>query len=245
LNKVDILAVQEVVNVEEFQKFTATHYPQYEVALSKCGGMGKQHLGILFNKTRYQLESSKEEDRLSRAEGCDKGVRPGMVFGLLDRQNNRRLHVIVLHLKAGGQQRNDDERYGQLQILTKIVSELREAGNKNIIIMGDLNTTDYVLRNHNYQRFMSFIDTNQLVDLSAEVECTAYWWGGTDDGLEDASILDHIIVSRELFDDVNQRNVQSLAHCKKSSCQSAAADVLGITFKEVSDHCPMSAKLSL
>ena len=64
-----------------------------------------------------------------------------------------------------------------------------------------------------------------------------------DDGKEYPSILDHMLVSPGLITDKKATKASPLAHCQKVSCQATWDTSLGISFEEVSDHCPMVSDL--
>ena len=149
-----------------------------------------------------------------------------------------------LHLKAGGRQQNADVRLKQYQTISKILSKMRFQGESHFVLMGDFNTTDYLERNHNYNRFINFVEINELVDLATAANCSAYWSGGVNDGLYHPSLLDHVLISTSLLGHFQVGEVTSEAHCKKVRCQIKGLEELGVSFKEVSDHCPILAKLN-
>ncbi len=239
----DLFGIQEVVNQTAFAQMINTSFPEYGYALSTCGGSGRQKLGFLYKKATIRLNAFREDSRLAAEGQCNKGLRPAAIGTFTYLPNGMNFTAIAVHLKAGGKQANADVRYRQYGIITQIVREIRQQGENNLVVLGDFNTTDYVLRNQNYARFIEFIDNNQLIDFSAEVNCTAYWWGETDDNIEDPSILDHIVVSQEFHSFFKGHTVQMKAHCEKVQCKAASSADLGITYKDVSDHCPMLSSL--
>jgi hypothetical protein len=80
-----------------------------------------------------------------------------------------------------------------------------------------------------------------MIDLAQNLGCSAYWWGGSDDGIEDPSLLDHIVVTPGLRKNTNQAQVSG--HCKKVSCRQASLKDLGVSYESVSDHCPITATI--
>ncbi|MBI2519112.1 MAG: endonuclease/exonuclease/phosphatase family protein [Bdellovibrio sp.] len=239
----DLFAIQEVVNQTAFAQMISTSLPEYGYAITACGGTGKQKLGFLYKKSTIQLNNFREDARLAAGGNCNKGLRPAAIGHFTYLPNGMTFTAVAVHLKAGGKQANADVRYRQYGIIAQILKEIRQQGQNNLVVLGDFNTTDYVLRNQNYARFMEFIDNNQLIDFSAEINCTAYWWGETDDNMEDPSILDHVIASQEFRSFFKGHTVQVKAHCEKVQCQIASSTDLGVTYKEVSDHCPMLTSL--
>lgn len=235
----DLIGIQEIVNKDAFIRFVVQYLPDYKVALTNCGGGGRQKLGFLYKSTTLKLLSFREDDTISDRKGCNSGLRPAAIGSFKNLQTGDYFSSIVVHLKAGGRQQNADLRYRQYGILTQIINNIKLYENNKIVIMGDFNTTDYILRNQNYARFIDFVDHNELLDFSSELECTSYWWGGRDDGLEYSSLLDHVLVTEDFFDSYSTYSVQLKSHCMKVSCRDAAADLLGVTYQEVSDHCPV------
>jgi len=235
----DLFGVQEIVNQTAFDQLIRQNFPDYDYVLTKCGGAGNQKLGFVFRKSVLKLVSFKEDERLAGQGNCSKGVRPAAIGQFMYLPKQISFTIINLHLKAGGTQANNDVRFRQFATVSQILGEIRSKGQPNIVLTGDFNTTDYVLRNQNHQRYLEFIEQNQLIDFSAEVECTAYWWGGSDDGLETPSILDHVISSESFREKFSEHTVEAQAHCKKVSCRETSAEELGLTYQEVSDHCPL------
>jgi len=239
----DLIAVQEIVNKEEFKSFVKKNLSQYSVKLTDCGGAGKQKLGFLYKKNVLNLESFVADDRVANGGKCNMGLRPAAIARFKIKRTGKRFTAIAVHLKAGGRQSNADVRYRQYSILTEIIKELKKGRKKRIVVLGDFNTTDYVFRNQNYERFIDFADSNKLIDFSANLDCTSYWFGGNRDGLESPSVLDHILVTENFYDEFTYSSSEAKAHCKSASCQVSTPEHLGVSFQEVSDHCPVVAKL--
>lgn len=240
----DIFTIQEIVDAEAFQIFLGRNFPDYKFIISKCGGTGEQKLAILYNSAKFKLESFKEDHRIADGDSCVNGLRPALIAQFKINKSNEVLNVIAVHLKAGGRPQNVETRFKQLQIILDYVSELRERNQKYISIMGDFNTTEYIEDGQMAKKFNQILSDKNLVNFSDEIECTSYWRGpNNDEELRYASHLDHIIVSRELQAQFSRESVESLAHCKKKSCGQDTAQGLGLSYNEVSDHCPVVAKL--
>src|SRR5690606_13077898 len=76
---VDVLAVEEINNTAEFEKFVTTNLPGYDTELTRCGGAHGQRLGFVFNKKTVELLSFNEDLSVSNPGGhgtCDSGSRP-------------------------------------------------------------------------------------------------------------------------------------------------------------------------
>ena len=241
--KADLIAVQEIVDGEDFKSFIGKRFPKYGVRISNCGGTARQKLGFVYKKQKLTLTRFFEDSRLNEDGSCESGLRPAAVGHFKNKASNYSFVALAIHLKAGGSQRNADTRYKQYQVLKKIVREQRNKGNYNIVMMGDFNTTDYVLRNHNYTRYINFLDRSGLIDFSDSIACSSYWWGGIDDEVQYSSLLDHILVSESLWDRYRSQEVEVQSHCKRFSCRNTREDRLGPSFESVSDHCPVVASL--
>lgn len=242
--KADLIAVQEIVDDYDFKDFIRKYLPSFRVALSKCGGFGNQKLGFIYNSKVYKLNDFWEDHSLAEKQSsCNKGLRPAAV-GIFSKKGTRlKIAAVAVHLKAGGGQNNADVRYKQLKKLSKIINGLKYDNYKHLVVMGDFNTTDYLTGNHNYERFVEFTLKNNLIDFAEDLDCTAYWWGGVDDGLNYGSVLDHVLISESLYDNFNSSDSEVMAHCQKSRCRARDDDSLGRSFTEVSDHCPVVATL--
>ena len=239
----DMIGVQEVVDEVDFKKFVNRSLPGYGVRLTRCGGLGNQKLGFLYRKSELQLKKFSEDQSMNENRECNRGLRPAAIAHFKNRRNGKTFTAINVHLKAGGSQSNADKRYWQYGQLSKLIKKYRRQGIRYLVVVGDFNTTDYILKNHNYKRFVNFVDKNYLINFSESVECTSFWYGGVEDGYFTPSLLDHTLVSEALWDQYNVQEVEVGSHCKKVRCDESSEAALGNTFKKVSDHCPVSASL--
>ena len=243
--KADVLSVEEVVNKVEFATFITSKLPGYKVAISECGGAHGQHLGFIYNSATIDLLSFNEDLSISepgQAGGCNSGSRP-LAIGLFQiKATKQKFYGLTAHLKSGSQSDSILKREKQYQIIKKTVKELKsKTGVSDFYIAGDLNTTEYINRGVDYNMLTKVVSELGMVDLSQNLGCSAYWWGGTDDGKEEPSLLDHLIVTPGLRKNSNEALLH--AHCKKVSCRQATLQELGISYESVSDHCPMTATI--
>jgi endonuclease/exonuclease/phosphatase family metal-dependent hydrolase len=240
----DLLAVQEIRNLPRFQDLVNTLLPQYKLVLSKCGGTGQQKLGFLYKPTILNLLGFTEDLRLSLTGKCYKGLRPVAIAKFNIVGSDVDFLALSVHLKAGGYQSSADKRSTQYSLLTQIMRELKaQHQTENFIVAGDFNTTDYIRKNHNYRRFIKFQMKNRMEDMATRIACSAYWWGGINDGLMYPSVLDHVMFSHSLFTKFNSFKPSIGAHCGRNACKLVSRDMLGLTYASVSDHCPMSGTL--
>jgi endonuclease/exonuclease/phosphatase family metal-dependent hydrolase len=240
----DIIAVQEIVDAVAFKNFIKKQVPEYSTVLSRCGGRGRQKLGFIYKKNVFKLIRSYEDHRIKETkESCHTGVRPLMVGEFKNISTDKLFTAFSVHLKAGGSAQNIRRRGRQMQILQNVLSEYEKNNHPYYTIMGDFNTTEYLSGNQYYKRFINFVTRADMADLTSELECTSYWHGGRRDGINYPSFLDHILVGEGLNQDFPHKEIQVQAHCQRHACQQERERDMAPSFGEVSDHCPIVAKL--
>lgn len=240
----DVLSVEEINNTKEFGNFVASNLPGYEAELSRCGGAHGQSLGFLYKKETVELLSFHEDLATSnpgRGESCDSGSRP-LAIGLFRiRATGQKFYGITVHLKSGSQPDSLAKRAQQYEIIKNLVLELRNStGVKDFFMGGDFNTTEYRNRGADFTNLNKVVKELGMVNLTANLPCSSYWWGGTNDNIESPSLLDHVIVTPGL---VKKKSAKAIthSHCQKVNCQEAPVQDLGKTYQAVSDHCPITA----
>ena len=245
----DLLAVQEINQVDVFKSFISNNYfNRYEVALTNCGGSHNQRLGFVYDRSKFTLVSFHEDMRTvdpknQKNEFCE-GSRPLAVAHFkMKNKNQQDLIAISVHLKSGGHPKSVQKRFQQLSILNDVVNSFYAQGIYNIVIMGDFNSTEYQHKTGNYQKFNRLVSNMNLIDTSKDAKCTSYWWGGVQDGMQHPSVLDHIIVSPTLLDGAPTPKAKPLAHCQKLSCWPTRDEEMGVNYDEVSDHCPVVSEI--
>ncbi len=243
--KVDVLSLEEVNNTAEFERMVAAKLPGYAAEISRCGGSHGQHLGFLYNTRTVELLSFNEDLSISEPGqdgSCDSGSRPLAIALFKIKTTGQKFYAMTAHLKAGGDAGAIAKREKQYQIIKKTINELRaKTGVKDFSFAGDMNTTEYLNRGSDYKNFSRLVSDLGMIDLAANSACSAYWWGGSDDGIESPSLLDHIVVTPGLMK--KKTSAEAHGHCKKVSCREVPAAQLGIIYESVSDHCPMTANI--
>ena len=241
--RADVLSVEEINNKAEFGNFITTQLPGYRTALSQCGGEHGQHLGFIYNSATVDILSFNEDLAVSdpgNGGGCNTGSRPLAIALFQIKATKQRFFGITAHLKSGGGRESLTKRSLQLQIIKKIVKELyAKTGIVDFYIAGDLNTTEYLNRGTDYSMLTKFVAELGMIDLAANLKCSAYWWGGSDDGIDDPTLLDHVIVTPGLLKTRNW--AQASGHCGQVSCRQSRVQDLGVSYGSVSDHCPITA----
>jgi endonuclease/exonuclease/phosphatase family metal-dependent hydrolase len=233
--KSDVMAFEEVVNVTAFKSLMAVTLPDYKYEISSCGGFGKQQLALAYDPKVFTWVSSAEDRTFSGPSASACGSLRPLFLVTLEQKTTKKLFVFgVAHLKAGGDARAFSQRWDQYKKLKKIAATHET---KDLILLGDFNTTGYNIKNEDYVQFEEFLSEGNLRTMSENVGCTSYW-EGTDGGAEqESSILDHIVLQNK-----NAALVQDVivgSHCAKMACRPATIAELGVTYQAVSDHCPV------
>lgn len=237
--KADVLSVEEIANTPEFQNFISSKMPGYKASISECGGEHGQHLGFIYNSETIELLSFNEDLSLSIEGGCDSGSRP-LAIGLFQvKTTKQKFYGMTAHLKSGSDSQALNKRAKQFELIKNIIKDLKEkTGVIDFYLAGDLNTTEYLSRGTDYKMLTKFLNDLGMIDLASDLKCSAYWWGGSDDNIEDPTLLDHVIVTPGLR--TNSNKAVASGHCQKVSCRQSSVTDLGISYESVSDHCPLT-----
>ena len=240
--KADVMSVEEINNVAEFSNYIPQTMPGYKAKVSECGGDHGQHLGFIYNTATVELLSFHEDISLSVGGGCNAGSRP-LAIGLFQiKGSKQRFYGMTAHLKSGSDPQSKAKRVRQFELIMQIIRDLKaKSGVAEFYLAGHLNTTEYRNRGADFQVLNKFAAATGMINLAQNLPCSAYWWGGSDDGVEDPTLLDHILVTPGLLKVRNGAKVYG--HCAKVSCQSASVTDLGISYEGVSDHCPLAATI--
>lgn len=241
--KFDLLGINEINDAKEFSHLVSTKLDHYQVVLSQCGGAHGQKVGFIYKTSKLELLSFTEDLSVSNPGGrelCHNGSRPMGVAKFYHKDDQQTFFALVVHLKSGGRADSIEKRRKQYQLISTKVNQLkRNAPGLGVIIVGDFNTTGYIDQNEDYDNFQQLIKKSSLINLSQNIQCSSYWWGGIDDGKEYPSQLDHILISNNL----RASSARVHGHCAVAHCQVSRPSELGVSFAEVSDHCPQTATL--
>lgn len=240
----DVLSIEEIGNTAEFERFVAAQLPGYDVSVSRCGGAHNQRLGFLFNTAKVELLQFNEDLSTSNPGGpeqCDGGSRP-LAIGLFRiKATGQKFYGMTVHLKSGGQGDSQAKRRLQYEIIKNTLNELRQkSGVKDFYVAGDFNTTEFITRGADYKLLTKIVSDLGAINLTQNLPCSAYWWGGSDDGRESPSLLDHIIATPGLVK-LSGAQARVGTHCQQVNCREVKTAELGLSYAGVSDHCPISA----
>lgn len=233
--KSDVMAFEEVVNAEAFKTVLNKALPGYRYSLSSCGGRGKQKIAIAFNPAVFEFVSQKEDFSFSGSgqDACG-SLRPVFLVTLKMKATKEQFIFAGIHLKAGGDPRSMETRWGQYKKLERLVEGAR---NTQMILLGDFNTTGYNIRNNDYSRFEDFLGNAGLRTSAETTACTNYWTGADQNPDFLPSILDHIVMTDAQAAKIASTKVG--AHCQATKCAEASEAELGLSYAKVSDHCPV------
>ena len=233
----DILVFQEIIDTTGLKTLINESMKFKKTVFSTCGGFAKQKLALSYDSRKFNFIKSLEDTNFSKALGCNQGVRPLFKVQLKSKDTGLTFWVLITHFKAGATHRDISFRKHQISLLSKTIRRL-----KNYIILGDFNTTKINSSEGDY--FLEFIESNNLLSSTENIECTSFWSGGISDGLYYPSHLDHILVSKNLSSKFSNKEFSAHSHCKKVQCRISSARELGTTFQNVSDHCPIKLELN-
>ena len=200
----DLLSVEEINQTAEFKNFIHQKFPGYDVALSECGGANGQHLGFVYKTSVFTLVKFEDDLDFShpgqprKPEDCTTGSRPVAVGTFVDNQN-KELIAMTVHFKSGGTAEAQARRFKQFEMLAEKLITLQKAGHNRQVIMGDFNTTEFLDRGRAYRFYMEQFQAAKVKNLSHNARCSAYWWGGTEDGKKNPSLLNPILVTLNLL----------------------------------------------
>lgn len=234
--KSEAMAFIEVVNKPAFDALMKTNLPGYSYVTSSCGGFGKQHLGFAYNPKVFEFQMMAEDLTFTGSGNKCGSLRPVMLVTMKHLESKQVFTFGIVHLKAGGNDRAMAQRWQQYNQLQKLSSTYT---GKNLILLGDFNTTGYNIKDQDFEKFETLLSQSGFRTSAETTACTSYWHGGNEDQNADhvSSVLDHIVVQDKLFPSVE--SVKVSAHCARMECRPATPEALGTSYQSVSDHCPV------
>jgi endonuclease/exonuclease/phosphatase family metal-dependent hydrolase len=237
----DIIAVQEIQKFERLQELAATLRQRgrpYVAVATECGGRRQMHVGFLYDERRARLKQLREFRELLPEEGGCEGDRPGLL-GVFE-SGGSEVHALVVHLKAGDGDNEFKQRSQQWRRLQELTSKLKHEGARRIVLLGDMNSTGF-LTNRRGERDLieSFARDGGMTVATAPLSCTEYYRGDRDRMLP--SLLDHVLVSSSAL---VAGSVEVHAHCAQLRCAPQKAGDMPSSYTDVSDHCPVTLRLT-
>lgn len=235
----DVMAFQEIESAGAFKKMVAANLPGYSYIITTCGGEAKQKLALVYKLASFDFVRRIEDRTFSGGQGTNGcgPLRPVLVVDLRHKGTDTLYTFGVVHLKAGGGRKDFERRWRQYGGLKHLSERYPD---KNLILLGDFNSTGYILKNEDYLRFESFIGQARMKSMSENLGCTNYWKGTLGGEELVPSILDHILIQDKNLHEVTE--VKLGTHCGELNCRPALRSELGLSFDAVSDHCPIQVK---
>jgi endonuclease/exonuclease/phosphatase family metal-dependent hydrolase len=234
----DVIAVQEIEDPVGFAAVVGRVRPggrRYALALSRCAGKSKMHVGFVYDTERVRLGEQIEYPELDPDGGgsCSLGERSGLL-GRFARDAGP-FELLVVHLVAGGEEDKAARRRVQWERALRIVERRRAAGTEAIAILGDTNSTGYLDDRWGERTWLGRRLTDARMTMATRaIGCSAYWKPG--DGALAPSLLDHVAIS-EGFPAANSASVAG--YCAEARCRPLDAARPPRDFDAVSDHCPV------
>ncbi len=239
----DLWGVSEIRNDRLLGEFLQEHFPHTALALTRCGGGLRHKLGFIYDTTKLQLLELREEMEMTNPggpEACFAYSRPLAVGHFKRRDNGEEFHALQVHLKAGGGPEDFAVRFQQYEIIAARVAKLKSQGHQKILVMGDFNTTGMRARNEDFERFEAMRLSQNMANTSDRIFCSYYSTSAR--GISYPSQLDHILASPELLKGEDAK-AWVHTHCRVARCRTSDPLQLGVSYQEVSDHCPQTLLL--
>ena len=212
-----IVAVQEITNPTVFESAAQRRLGKHwHFEFIETGSVLEHRIGVLYDSRVVKHRKTRIHEG-TMLEGQQKPV-----LDVEFEHAGRRLRVLVVHLKAGGE--NHPLRTRQYAALRKIIAEVRQA-KQPIILLGDFNATGAADRED-----LAAVD---LRWLTQPLECSAFW--DRDDGCP-RSRLDHVLSTQAAS------TVRATGACATDGC--TRQDSCPLYAHEVSDHCPVVVDIS-
>ncbi len=230
----DVMVFEEINNFKAFDGVIKKNLPGYAYELSECGGFGKQHLAVAYNTKTFEYISEEEDLTFSGSGNTCGSLRPLFMVTLKNKATKAIYTFAAAHLKAGGNDRAMAQRWQQYAKLEVIAAAYDK---KNLILLGDLNTTGYNIKDKDFVKFEELLNDSNMRTMTETIGCTNYWTGTLGGEEHQSSILDHIVIH-----DKNVSSVESVkvgAHCARTDCRPSTPEELGLSYQSVSDHCPV------
>ena len=208
-----IIGVQEITNPEVFVTAAKRRLGDaWRFEYIETGSVLDHRLGVLFDSRVVRHIKTRVHDG-TRLEGQHKPVLDvELAYG------DRRLRVLVLHLKAGGE--NHPVRTRQYAALRRIIADVKRDG-APVVLLGDFNATGDADRED--------LGRLDLQWLTQPLACSAFW----DQAASGCprSRLDHVLSTQPAVE------VRAAGGCAADGC--GWQDSCPLYAAEVSDHCPV------
>ncbi len=239
-----VIAVEEVLTSERARRamdrlrarLDAITRGRWAIELDDCpDDEGRLHVGLLYDEARVERLAATRLDALSgntRGDGCAGFMRPGLAVALRF-ETGFDAWVVVVHLDSGRDDRAFERRARAFQAFATLPRELaRVHAEDDVIVLGDFNTMGS-------DRGPSGLDELQGLERVLDAAAFRRLWlepGCTELSGGRASMLDHVVVSRDTRELAPSARAQVGGPCARGRCRGVRDDPW---LAHVSDHCPV------
>lgn len=237
----DAIAVQEIrdwgkfyATLDRASALTGRRYAAVLKESCRPNSKGRLSVGVVYDTARLEL---KDHRSLSKGDVCPTGQAPALLASLRT-ASGRALTLVSVHFDSGDESRFFERRKPQWQWLTSLLPALRAEFGAEVVVAGDFNTTGYLDASSTERRFVDeMVERHALQLPTGGLRCTEYWQRDRNVQRWEASLLDHVLGSKEL----SFGTPEALGMCAALACetQSAEPPAMGA----VSDHCPVRVEL--
>ena len=242
----DVMALQEI-QVPQLMPSLAERVSKrsgrtYRSVVSDCGGKRTMHVGFLYDAERLDLDRLQEfpELRDDRGGSCQLGARAGLLgeFSTHGWFRQKRYSFLTVHFPAGGNMEQVRERQLFWSRALHIATRIRDSGQENVLVLGDVNSTGY--RDNSFgerDAIHDIVERAGFQVMTPNVGCTEYFQPSAR-GTFEPSHLDHVVGSATLR---ASTAAQVRGFCATLRCASTQA--MPNDYHTVSDHCPVTLDL--
>ncbi|HEY8077784.1 MAG TPA: endonuclease/exonuclease/phosphatase family protein [Labilithrix sp.] len=238
-SRADVLAVQEIQSIAKARELAARLSEggrRFELVLSECGGRSAMRVGFLFDSSRVTLRETREYPELRPDGGsCSDGERAAVSVAI-DTGNGALIHLLVVHLAAGGEREKLEKRKEQWRRAYAIADTLERSG--PVMILGDTNSTGYLDDKYGERTFVDEEAKKEGLEVTTSPLGCSEYFGNPATGLR-PSLLDHVVATPSL---VAPRSVRVHGFCRDLACEPTGR--VPADFETVSDHCPVTVDIA-
>lgn len=242
----DLLGLQEVNDRRRFPPILgrASRDRAMEVRISGGGGQFGQHLAIAWDSRVLELVGPPVEIPTL---ALDPTLRPGFAGYFRSRRPGGLDFTFVTIHHAAAVDGFGSRRQQNRLLADWIAARVEEIGDPDVVVAGDFNTAGsprggFEGELQSLDAILGRVGLERVPNLTG---CSQYWEGGGGrDGVQEASLLDHVLL-RGFSPAVVADPVRAWLHCARFEC----ADLVSRpgqedgTFWDVSDHCPLTVEL--
>ncbi|MBT3252669.1 MAG: hypothetical protein HN995_02020 [Candidatus Marinimicrobia bacterium] len=220
----DIYCLQEIDNKSDLDEIVDA-LDQYQVVHSSSDSYVRS---IVFKPSVLLFLGTTE---ILRSNSYEFAWRPPFLSSFLFSQNGKEqtLNIIDVHLKAFGDQESIQRRHDACNLLHDYLSDAISLGDSNFVVAGDWNDDIHDTDNSGQYSFEAFLNDNTNFRFTTDSLSAT---GSVRDASYPSypSFIDHILISRSLFDEERNSSISTIR----------LDEVFGDYSSVVSDHRPVA-----